>query len=111
MGYTLDSSNNDKAFPGTVLPDDRKYPDQGPVIQSIVSLTSLLVVKMLTVLLSTISISQGFVLKKQWVAFSISHFFSKNISVYAIFNDQSFNLTWTNNIVSFEQLGPDCCFI
>ena len=25
----------------------------------------------------------------------------------AIFNDQSFNDTLTNNIVSFEQLGPD----
>ena len=36
---------------------------------------------------------------------SYSHFFSKNISVYAIFNDQSFNDTLTNAIVSFEQLG------
>ena len=34
-------------------------------------------------------------------------FFSKNISVYAIFNDQSFNDTLINDIVSFEQLGPD----
>ena len=33
-------------------------------------------------------------------------FFSKNISVYAIFNDQSFNDTLTNDSVSFEQLGP-----
>ena len=31
---------------------------------------------------------------------------SKNISIYAIFNDQSFNDTLTNDIVSFEQLGP-----
>ena len=38
-----------------------------------------------------------------WVAFA--HFFSKNINVYAIFNDQSFNDTLTNDIVSFEQLG------
>ena len=39
---------------------------------------------------------------------SYSHFFfNKNISVYAIFNDQSFNDTLTNDIVSFEQLGPD----
>ena len=37
---------------------------------------------------------------------SFSHFLSKNISVYAIFNDQSFNDTLTNDIVSFEQLGP-----
>ena len=41
-------------------------------------------------------------------------FFSKNISIYAIFNDQSFNDMLTNDIVSFEQLGPDvknvhCC--
>ena len=31
---------------------------------------------------------------------------SKNISIYAIFNDQSFKNTLTNDIVSFEQLGP-----
>ena len=31
-------------------------------------------------------------------------FFSKNISVYAIFNDQKFNDTLTNN-VCFEQLN------
>ena len=34
-------------------------------------------------------------------------FFSKNISIYAIFNDQIFNNKLTNDIVSFEQLGPD----
>ena len=33
-------------------------------------------------------------------------FLSKNISIYAIFNDQSFNDTLTNDIVCFEQLGP-----
>ena len=45
-----------------------------------------------------------------WVAFAnakATHiFFSKNISLYAIFNGQSFKGTLTNNIVSFEQLGP-----
>ena len=45
-----------------------------------------------------------------WVAFAnakATHiFFSKNISLYAIFHDQSFNDMLTNNIVSFEQLGP-----
>ena len=41
-----------------------------------------------------------------WKCKSYSHFFSKNISVHAIFNDQSFNDTLINNIVSFEQLGP-----
>ena len=34
-------------------------------------------------------------------------FFSKNISIYAIFNDQSFNHTLTNDIISFEQQGPE----
>ena len=34
-------------------------------------------------------------------------FFSKNISVYAIFNDQSFNDALTIDIVSFDQLGTD----
>ena len=37
---------------------------------------------------------------------SYSHFFGKNISIYAIFNDQSFNDTLTNDMVSFEQMGP-----
>ena len=46
-----------------------------------------------------------------WVAFAnakTTHIFiSKIICVYAIFNDQSFNDTLTNDIVSFEQPGPD----
>ena len=33
-------------------------------------------------------------------------FFSKNISIYAISNDQSFNDMLTNDFISFEQLGP-----
>ena len=37
---------------------------------------------------------------------SYSHFFSKHINVYAIFNDQNFNDTLTNDIVSFEQPDP-----
>ena len=41
-------------------------------------------------------------------AFAKATFFSKNISIYAIFNDKSFNDTLTNDMVSFEQLGPDC---
>ena len=79
---------------------------QGPVVQNIVSLTSSLVVKILTVLITTISNSQVFLLKKMCICKSYSHFFSKNISVHAIFNDQSFNDTLNYNIVSFEQLSP-----
>ena len=52
---------------------------QGPVVQSVVSLTSSLVVKILTVLVSTISNSQVVLLKKceKLLAF----FFSKNIRI------------------------------
>ena len=34
-------------------------------------------------------------------------FFQQNISMCSIFNGQCFNDMLTNNIVSFEQLGPD----
>ena len=82
---------------------------RGPVVQSIVSLTSSLMVKMLTVLVSTISNSQLFLLKNAssfCKCKSYSHFFSKNIS-NAIFIGQSFNDMLTKDIVSFEQLGPE----
>ena len=62
--------------------------------------------KMLTVLGSTVSNLQIFLLKKKVSSCkSYSHFFNKNISIYAISNDQSFNNTLTNDIISFEQLG------
>ena len=68
-------------------------------------------VKMLTVLVSTISNSQVFLLKKNVSSFrkckSYSHFCSKNINIYAIFNDQRFYDTLTNDIVGFEQVNPD----
>ena len=38
-------------------------------------------------------------------------FTAKNISVYAIFNDQCFNDTLTNDIVHFEQPGPGFNFL
>ena len=41
---------------------------------------------------------------------SYAHFFSKNISAFAIFNDQSFNAMLTKDIISFELLGPDQYF-
>ena len=83
-----------------------KTENLGPVVQIIISLTSLLVVKMLTVLESTISSSQVLLLKTLssfCKCKSYSHFFSKNITVYVIFNDESFNDTLTNDIISFEQ--------
>ena len=68
---------------------------------------------MLTVLVSTITNSQAFLLKNvsSFCKFkSYSHFFSKNIRVYAIFNDQSFNDTLINGIARFEQLGLNAFF-
>ena len=40
-----------------------------------------------------------------------SHFFRKNISIYAIFNDENFNDTLTNDIVSFDQLDLILSFV
>ena len=72
------------------------------------SLTSSLVVKISTLLVSTISDTQICLLKNV-SSFCKSHFcFSKNISPYKY--DQSFNDTITNDIVSFEHLGPEFHF-
>ena len=72
-------------------------------------------VKMLTVLVSIISNSQVHVFfdEKMCVAFAnakATHIFSEFFffNVYAISDDQSFNDTLTNDIVSFEQLGQEC---
>ena len=66
---------------------------------------------MLIVLVNIISNSQVFLLKKceQLLQMQklLTFFFSKNISIYAIFSGQRFNDTLTNDIVSFEQLGPE----
>ena len=51
----------------------------GPVVQSIVSLTSSLVVKMLTLLVSTISNTQLFLLKKCECELAFAHIFSAKI--------------------------------
>ena len=58
-----------------------------PVVQSIISLTSFLVFKMLSVLVSTISNSQVFLLKKKkmWVAFAnakATNIFSAKLLAY-----------------------------
>ena len=67
-----------------------------PVVQSIVSLTSLLVVKISTVL--------GIFAEKMW---GLLTFFQQKYLQICHINDQSFNDTLTNDIVSFGQLGPD----
>ena len=57
-------------------------------------------VKMLTVLVSTKSLTLVLLQKKSYL-----HFSSKNTSLYAVFNDQSLNDKLTNDIISSEQLG------
>ena len=43
-----------------------------------------------------------------WVAFAKAHIFpAKMLAYMRVFNDQIFNDTLNNDIVSFEQLGPD----
>ena len=64
-------------------------------------------VKML-IFLRSISNSQVFLQKKNVSSFckckSYSHFSAK-ILTYAIFDNQSFNDTLTNDIISFKQMG------
>ena len=66
-------------------------------------------VNMLTVLVSTISNSHVYLLTNVssfCKCKSYSHFLSKNICIYAIFHNQSFDGTLTNDIVRFEPLDP-----
>ena len=100
VSLTEGTSNVNHVF----LEKQEKY--LGPHVQSIISLTSSLVVKMLTVLVSKMSNNSQVFLLKTYECKSYSYFFSKNIRVYAIFNDQSLNDTLTNNMVNLEQLGP-----
>ena len=63
---------------------------------------------LLTVLVSTITNSQVSLLNNVSIFCKLHFFFSKNISINAIFNNQNFDDTLTNDIVSFEQLDPVC---
>ena len=98
------------------MPSEHNYvnkgvPCLGPVVQSIVSLITSLVVKMLTVLVSIMSNAQVFFAEKNVSSFckckSYSHFFSKNISIHVIFNDQSFNDTLNNDVLVLINWAQD----
>ena len=82
-----------------IIKDNHVYQDLGPVVQSVVSLTSLLRVISLTVL--TDSIYNILICK------SYSHFFSKKFQHICVSLDVNFNESLINDVVSFEQLGPD----
>ena len=102
--WNFNDSNTDGSFTMAVsntLFESLGY-CSGPSCQSIISLTSSLVFKMLTVLVSTISNSQVFLLKKKmWVDF---HIFSAKILAYMPY--LIIKILTTNDIVSSEQLGP-----
>ena len=78
----------------------------GPV--SIISLTSSLRVILLTVLADSMYNILIFFAEKMCSAYckSYSHFFSKKFQHICVSLDVNFNESLTNNIVSFEQLGP-----
>ena len=81
----------------------------GTVVQSVVSLTSSLRVISLTVLEDSIYNILIFFAEKMWVAFALQKlltFFSKKFQHICVSLDVNFNDTLTNDIVSFQQLGP-----
>ena len=78
---------------------------QGPVVQSVVSLTSSLRVISLTVLADSVYNILIFFAEKN--VSSYSHFFSKKFQHICVSLDVNFNESLTNDAVSFEQLGPD----
>ena len=69
--------------------------DLGPVVQSVVSLTSSLKVISLTVLADSI----------YNILIFYSHFFSRKIQHICVSLDVNFKESLTNDVVSFEQLG------
>ena len=75
------------------------FANLGPVVQSVVSLMSSLRVISLTVLADSI---YNILHCK-----SYSHFFSKKFQHIFVSLHVNFNESLTNDIVSFEQLGPD----
>ena len=64
----------------------------------------------LTVLVDSIYNILIFFAEKRWVAFALQKlltFFQQKISAYLRITGCKFNESLTNDIVSFEQLGPD----
>ena len=74
---------------------------QGPVVQSVISLTTSLRVISFTVLADSIHNILIFFAEK-----SYSHFFSKKFQNICVSLDVNLNESLTNDVVSFEQLGP-----
>ena len=84
----------------------------GPVVQSVVSLTSLLRVISLTVLADSMYNILIFFAEKMRAAFALlTFFFSKKFQHICVSLDVNFNESLTNDIVSFEQLDPAFLYI
>ena len=81
--------------------------NHGQVVQSVVSLTSLLRVISLTVLVESKHNILIFFAEKNVHCKSYSHFFSKKFQHICVSLDVNFNKLLTNDVVSFEQLGPE----
>ena len=78
----------------------------GPVVQSVVSLTSSLRVILLTVLAVSVYNILIFFAEKNVSSFCTHIFFSKKFQHISVSLDVNFNESLTNDIVNFEQLGP-----
>ena len=78
----------------------------GPVVQSVVSLTSSLRVISLTVLADSVYNILIFFAEKMCTAKATHIFFSKKFQNICVSLEVNFNESLTNDIVSFEQLGP-----
>ena len=86
-----------------------KLSNQGPVVQSVVSLTSSLRAISLTILADSIYNFLNFFAEKMWVAFAVQKlltFFQQKFQNICVSLDVNFNESLTNDVVSFEQLGP-----
>ena len=87
--------------------------NQGPVVQSVVNLTSSLRVISFTILADSIYNILIFFAEKMWVAFALqkllTFFFSKKFQHICVSLDLNFNESLTNDVVSFEQLGTEGC--
>ena len=75
-----------------------------PVVQRVVSLTSSLRVISWTILVDSIYNILIFFAEKN--VSSYAHFFNKKFQYICVSLDVNFNEALTNDVVSFEQLGP-----
>ena len=93
-----------KLIPGLEMLLNAGNDIQGPVVQNIVSLMSLLMTNSLTVVAKLFSNTLIFLLQnvRSFCNAKATHIFSaKYINVFAIFQDKIFNVTLANNFIIF----------